>query len=200
MRATSSPVRTVAPAADVVTLAEAKAHLRVEHGEEDTLITTYLQAAINRLDGWAGILGRCLITQSWRVDTYDFPPGDTIRLLFPDVSAVSIAYVDPAGSVQTLDPALYHLVHDAMGGRVDLAHGASWPATAIRPDAVRVTVTAGYGATAAAVPHPIKAAILIMVGDLYKNRETGVIGTVAMDIKTSMTVDALIAPYRRVGI
>jgi uncharacterized phiE125 gp8 family phage protein len=200
MRYTSSPVRTVAPAADVVTLAEAKAHLRVEHGEEDTLITTYLQAAINRLDGFAGILGRCLITQSWRVDTYDVPPDDTIRLLFPDVSAVSIAYVDPDGATQTLDAAVYHLVHDAMGGRVDLAHGASWPATAIRPDAVRVTVTAGYGATAAAVPHPIKAAILLMVADLYRNRETVTIGVSSAAIPMSMTVDALIAPYRRVGI
>ena len=54
MRATSSPVRTVAPAADVVTLAEAKAHLRVEHTEEDALITTYLLADITRLGGWTG--------------------------------------------------------------------------------------------------------------------------------------------------
>ena len=123
-----------------------------------------------------------------------------IRLLFPDVSAVSIAYVDPDGATQTLDAALYHLVHDAMGGRVDLAHGAAWPATAIRPDAVRVTVTAGYGTTAADVPHPIKAAILLMVADLYRNRETVTIGVSSAAIPMSMTVDALLAPYRRVGI
>lgn len=199
MRFASSPVRTVAPAEGVITLAEAKAHLRVEHGEEDALITALVQAATDRLDGWSGILGRCLVTQTWRVDTYDFPPDDMIRLPFPDVQSVVVTYVDPDGATQTLSGSTYHLVNDHMAGRLDLAYGAAWPETAIRPDAMRVTMVAGYGA-ASAVPQPIKSALKLMVGDMYKNRESGVIGTVAFDIKMSTTVDALIAPYRRIGL
>lgn len=199
MRFASSPTRTVAPAEGVITLAEAKAHLRVEHEEDDVLITSYVQAATDRLDGWSGVLGRCLVTQTWQVDMYGFPPDGLIRLPFPGVQSVAVAYVDPDGASQTFSASSYHLINDSMGGRIDLAYGASWPSTAIRPNAVRVTLVAGYGA-ASAVPQPIKSAIKLMVGDLYANRETVVIGVSSSSILMSTTVDALITPYRRVGI
>ena len=58
-----------------------------------------------------------------------------------------------------------------------------------------VTFKAGY----ASVPAPLVSAILLMVGDLYANRETAVTGTVAFALPMSTTVQALIAPYRAVG-
>jgi hypothetical protein len=47
----------------------------------------------------------------------------------------------------------------------------------------------------AAVPAPIKAAVLLMVGDLYENRETVAEGAPA-PVEMSMTVERLLSPYR----
>ncbi|WP_297534627.1 head-tail connector protein [Nitrobacter sp.] len=53
-----TPIRTVAPAEMPVTLAEAKAHLRVDHDDQDDLITAQIKAATAWFDGYSGILGR----------------------------------------------------------------------------------------------------------------------------------------------
>src|SRR5690606_10673336 len=62
------PVRVTPPAIQPVTLAEAKLHLRVDHDDEDALISNLIQAATGHLDGWTGILGHCLVEQVWRQD------------------------------------------------------------------------------------------------------------------------------------
>jgi hypothetical protein len=69
-----------------------------------------------------------------------------------------------------------------------------------RPDAVRVTFTAGYDAAAANVPAPIRSAALFVVGDIYRNRETGVGVQCLRRIKMTRRSMILLAPYRRVGI
>lgn len=45
------------------------------------------------------------------------------------------------------------------------------------------------------VPAPLRAAILLLVGDLYANREAGITGTTHVE---NPTVDRLMFPYRRV--
>lgn len=190
-----APVRTVAPAADVVSLSEAKAHLRVEHTADDTLITGVIAAATQHLDGWAGVLGRCLVTQTWRQSFDDFPAAGLVRLPFPDVQSVTVTYIDADSAEQTLSAAGYHLINDACGGAVVLADGASWPSVATRPDAVSVTFVAGYG-VASAVPAPLKAAVLLHVGTLYEHRDAVADGALTV---LPLAYDALIAPYRRIG-
>lgn len=195
------PALVTPPAAPPVTLSEAKAHLRVEHSEDDTMITAMIAAAVSYLDGWTGILGRCLMPQAWRFDFARFPCDRTIRLGFPGMvsagdDAPVVTYLDSAGAEQTLVATAYHTVEDALGSVLRLASGAAWPSTACHPAAVSVTATFGYP-DAAAVPPAIKAAILLVTGDLYRNRETtgvgsGTIGAIPM----STTVDNLLAPYR----
>lgn len=58
--------RIVAPSGPVVTLAEAKAHLRVDHDDDDGHITGCVLAAEGHLDGPFGTLGRCLVDQTWQ--------------------------------------------------------------------------------------------------------------------------------------
>jgi hypothetical protein len=187
-------VRTVAPAAGPVDLAQAKSHLRVDYAEEDALIQSLIDAATGHLDGWSGVLGCALITQTWALSFDGF--ADELRLPMPASAIVSVTYVDPAGSTSTIAPTDYVLAADALGSFVSPAYGVKWPTP--RADQPRcVTVTFGAGTDAANVPAPIKSAILLMVGDLYANREGGVTGAT---IAVNPTVSALLSPFCRTGV
>lgn len=183
-----APVRTSAPATAPITVSEAKAHLRVSHSTEDTLIGTYVDAATAHLDGWTGILGRCLVTQSWRQDLDAF--SDTMDLPFPDAASVTIAYYDADNVSQTLSSTNYDLINSDGQSWVQISETGAWPATYDRPDAVRITGVYGYGA-AASVPASLKAAIMLHVGVLFTARADG---------ELPPAHAALIAPYRVVGM
>lgn len=188
------PVRTDAPPATPVTLDEVKAHLRVDHDDEDGTIQIYLDACVAQVDGWAGTLGQALITQTWRVDYTHFC-GDLI-LPFGPVQSVTITYRDPAGVTQTYAASNYTLVQTAGGARVVLKDGSDWPDTDDNPAPISVSMVVGFG-DASAVPASIKAGLLLMIGDLYANRETAGAGPFTA-IPMSTTVAALLAPRRRV--
>lgn len=195
------PVRVTPPAETPVSVAECKSHLRVDHSDDDTIIGMFLNAAVARIDGRAGILGRCLVTQTWRLDLACWPRTSLQRLPFCDVSAISsVQYSDTSNVEQTVDSALYQLHADELGGLVWFRSAFTAPSLYDdRLDPVRITFTAGYGA-ASAVPYDIKAAILLMVGDFYDNREDTVVGAGLDARPLPRGVDALLAPHRRVGL
>lgn len=183
-----APVRTVAPASMPVSLAEAKAHLRVDHDDQDDLITAQIKAASAYLDGYSGILGRALVTQTWRQDFATF--ADRLPLpVSPVIAIVSISYFDVSNVQQTLDAGVYDLFAEARGAYVSLQPGQVWPATFNRADAVSITFTAGFGA-ATDVPEPIRQAILLIVQRLFDGADTEI------DVSIDRVVHALIAPYR----
>lgn len=191
------PVRTSPPNEAPIALADAKAHLNARtFADDDDLIAAAIDAATAHLDGYAGALGRCLVTQTWRQDFSCFPACGKIRLPLSPVQSVSaVTYRDAADAEQTLAASVYASgLDDALGPYIALKTGQAWPATFARDDAVSVVFVAGYGA-ASAVPGPIKSAIRLMVGDLYANRET----KVSQNLITNPTVERLLAPYRRVG-
>lgn len=195
-----APVLVSAPAVSIVTVDEAKQHARIDSDIEDSLIEAKIAAVVGYLDGWSGILGRCLINQTWRIDRPAFPACDWIRLPLAPVSSVSsVTYYDTSDASQTLATSVYAgPFTDAIGPYLRLKWGQTWPSTYERDDAVSVTFVAGYGAAASAVPAAIKAAALLMVGDLQEFRETAVMGVSSSDVRMSPTVDALLRPYRRV--
>ena len=174
--------RFAAPVATPVSLTEAKAHCRVDGTDDDVTLQIYLDAAVAHLDGPEGILGRCLVTQTWdyKFDAFD---GDIVVPL-PDLQSVtSVTYVDSAGVMQTVSASDYTVA----GQRI--AHDTLWPVAGDVPNAVTVRFVAGYG-LAASVPAAIKAAILLYVGDLYANREgSGEFGNLA--------ARALLLPYKK---
>jgi uncharacterized phiE125 gp8 family phage protein len=188
-----APVRTVAPAALPVSLVDAKAHLRVIGAAEDVTIEGLIATATEHLDGWSGILGRALVTQSWRQDFGSFD-GKMRLALKPAASVTSITYFDGSNVQQTLPGSVYQLFTDARGPYVALQPDQSWPGAHGRDDAVSVTYVAG--SPASEVPAPIRHAILLMVGHFYENREAIVVGTISGDLP--LGVDRLLAPYRRV--
>lgn len=90
-----TPILVSAPETQPVTLAEVKGHLRVDHGDEDERIIGLIAFAVGYLDGWTGVLGRCIMPQSWKVVV---EAGGAYTLPMPDVVEASADYGD--GPVQ----------------------------------------------------------------------------------------------------
>lgn len=163
--------RTSNPGSEPLTLAEAKAHLRVEHSAEDALITALITAARELCEARCQ---RALIDQAWMLTLDNFPSA--IRLRYGRVTSItSIRYVDTSGAQQTLAAPDYVLDNSSDYVQwVVPAAGAAWPDTPTdRVNNVEVVYRAG-AATAADVPAAVKQWILLTVGALYRQREAGV--------------------------
>lgn len=194
-----APVLVTPPADTPVSIADAKTHCRVDHTEDDALIQAYLQAAVGHLDGRAGILGRCIMQQTWRVRLDCWPVDGKLRLGFFDVTSVVLKYWDADGSEQTVSDTRYYLEQDALGAFLWLRDAFTGPSLdSDRVGAISAVVTCAMDPAKppfAAVCHAIK----LIVGHWYENREAVVVGQV--DVKTlPLAVDALLAPHRRVGV
>jgi uncharacterized phiE125 gp8 family phage protein len=168
------------PAAEPVTLDQAKAWLRVESGgDEDALIAALIPAARARAE-WH--TGRAFVTQGWTLwldraalcITIPLPPlqaVESVTIYKCDDSAVVLA----AGGYTA----------DISGSRVVLKA----PPFGLRPvNAAAIAFTAGYG-DGADVPADIVQAILQIVSALYEHRG----GDAAPTPDSAL---ALLAPYR----
>ncbi|MEL6375055.1 MAG: head-tail connector protein [Pseudomonadota bacterium] len=181
------------PAAQPVTLDEAKRQLRVFSTAEDAFIGGLIAVATQHLEGRSGMLGRALMTQTWdvRFDCFPRRHRGRIELPMPPLQSVTwIKYLDEAGTEVTLPAERYQVDAQHMIGRVRPAYGETWPVTLNDEGAVRIRFVAGYG-DADAVPMPIKQAILLLVGHWWINREA--VGDARAQ---ALTVEALTNPYR----
>lgn len=174
-----------APAAEPVTSVEAKAHLRVTSSAEDTLIADRIKAARRWCERYCR---RGFITQTLRLRMDAFP--EMLRLPFGTTASVtSITYVDGDGTTQTLAADRYQTDLDTVPARIVPAYGYSWPAT--RSQLAAVTVTYVVGASAA--DDDVKAALLMVLADLYENREASII---AASYVANPAVQSLLAAHR----
>ncbi len=174
------------PATEPVTLAEAKAHLKVDTTDDDALLTSLIVAARTRAE-WHS--GRAFVTQSWTLWLDAWPQDGLIEIPLPplqSVTQVATYALDDAMSV--LAPSLYQVDLASTPARLALK-GMFPPLANLRAvNAVAIAFTAGYGG-ANSVPQPIKQAILQIVADLYAHR-----GDEAQIV--SPAAEALLAPYR----
>jgi uncharacterized phiE125 gp8 family phage protein len=156
------------PSGVLVTLAEAKQHLRVDTDDEDDLITAYVAAATE----WcAGFQNRAYLTQVLEQSFDDFPDWVFALLRPPLVSVESIKFTDVNNTEYTFDPAKYIVDTDSEPGRISLNYNVIWPTVVLRPiNAVRVRFTAGYP-DVSKVPEVVKQAIKLLVGHWHANRE-----------------------------
>lgn len=117
----------------------------------------------------------------------------------PLVSIVSIKYDDVAQVEQTLAAPNYFSDTASLPGRLQWSSSATLPGTFSKPNCIRIRYTAGYGAAnpndggQSAVPAPLKAAVLMRLGQLYEKRSEEFEGSLT---PISVGVERLIAPFR----
>jgi uncharacterized phiE125 gp8 family phage protein len=157
------------PTAEPVSLSEAKLHLRVDHADEDTLISGLISGARGQIEA---LCWHALMTQTLELVLDGWPCGDTIELPHPPLQSVtSISYKDVDGVTTTLASDQYSVAKDSEPGRIVLAPGCTWPGVTLwTAEAIRVRFVAGW-LSAAAVPQRLKQALLLLVGEWYAMRE-----------------------------
>jgi len=180
------------PSAEPISLADAKAHLRVDADGEDALIGLLIGSARQAAEHQ---LGRALIAQTWELVLDAFPAAE-IEIPAAGVSAItSVKYLDSTGAEQTLDSAAYVLDAESTPAYLLPAAGYSWPSTADAVNTVRVRFTAGFGATAADVPAAIRHWMLLHIGSGYANRESVAAGVSVAELPGRYHA-SLLDPYR----
>lgn len=178
-----------APTSEPVTLADAKAHCRVDASSDDALLTALITAAREQAEHY---LGRAIMTQTWERVLDDFPAGSGEIELAPTVQSItSITYLDADEVSQVLPSTDYTLDADNLPGWALPDPDLGWPATLDTVNAVRVRFVRGWP-SAGAVPQSIKQWILVQVGYWYANREAA--GERKLD--RLPYVDCLLDPWR----
>lgn len=170
-----SLVRQTPPAVEPVTLAEAKAHLRVDGTDSDAEIAAMISAAREWCEQY---LDRTLVHTQWVMRFDRFPVDSTadIELPRPPVvgsgphTAVSVSYTLEDGTTANYSTNLFRVDRASTPGAVKTNYAQTWPPHRQDDNSVSVTWWAGYGASGSDVPQGVKNAILLYVHELYEKR------------------------------
>ncbi len=176
------------PSVEPVSLTEAKDQLRISHGDEDTLITGYIEAARTVIEEHTGL---ALINQTWRLSLDRIPSEgeepwwngvregalseltSPVRFIelprAPLISVTSFMSYDEADNSQAFTG--FYTDTSSRPGRVSLRSGGVWPSPTRGVNGIEITYVAGFGNAASSVPADIKIAIRQLVAHYYENRE-----------------------------
>lgn len=204
-------VLAAAPDAPVVTTAEARAQGIGASDDADDLVDALVAAAAGHLDGRAGILGRALVNQTWRLDVASPDACGRIAIDMPNVGSVSSVKYLVDGDEATWSTTEWRLGSVGNFYFVAPKTGYSWPSADDQEDAFRVTFVTGYGDAGSDVPAAIRQATILLARHLYNVVENNLFlardevpGVLTQQFVVSeasgnviqAAIDALVAPYR----
>ena len=184
-----NPIILAGPAVEPITLADAKAYLRLDGSEEDDLVASLIVAARVTVEQHARLR---LIEQTWRYALPAWPQDRRVRLPCRPVIAVDAVRLSGAdGSLDVVASGLYSREEsrDATDLLVDRV-----PDPAGLPPRIEIDIRCGFGASAAAVPAPLVLAVRRLVAYWFEHR-----GDECLPGQPSIPPDvaALIAPFAR---
>ena len=180
-----------APALEPVTLADAKAHLRLDTDDDNQLLTAAIVAARVHVEA---LTRRLLIEQSWRVYLDQWPRKRIVRLTpAPLISVDVVTVYDAEGDPTVVSEDDYEVDTVAVPGRLVLS-GTAPVVVGKAVNGIEIDVTAGYGPSSVDVPAPLRQAIMMLVAHWYEHR--GAVGHDMAGAIPPLGFDALIAPYR----
>ena len=161
------------PTVEPVTLAEAKAHCRVDTSTDDAYLSSLITAAREWCEAYCD---ETFVHTQYRMTLDSFPRE--IELPRPPmassgtVTAVTITYTMESQQTATLSASQYRVDRDATPGVIRNVYNGSWPSHLLDQNSVSVAWWAGYG-DASTVPQRVKTAILMCVHEIYEKRGGG---------------------------
>lgn len=176
------PASIIAPAAaEPVSLSSVKRRCRVDHDDDDEILSDMIAEARDYVEKYCNIK---VSAQTVVVKCDSF--SDFARFpLAPAQSVESISYIDAKGDQQTLDSAVYEARFEGLEPAIVLRGGKSWPPIQAGS---RITVSAVVGYSCA--PEAIIAAMHLHIADAYDTRENA-------KSEEWTAVDRLLSNYRR---
>jgi len=159
--------KVITPPTEPVTLADARLHLRVTDTAEDTLISALITAAREYCEHY---LQRAVGAQTLELALDEFPEGAIELPMGPVASITSIKYIDENQAEQTLSGSAYTLDDYSEKSWAIPAYDTEWPETLEAANVVKVRYVAG------STPSAVIAAMKLIIGHLYENREQSIVG------------------------
>lgn len=190
------------PSEEPFTIEQCRAHLNVEPYEvdsdgvgthpDDALIMAMQSAAREHCEDFTGL---SLVQKTYELALNCLPAAEVEIPMPPVVEIVSVKYADADGTEQVIDPSSYLVDGYQMPAQLFPAVNAAWPATSGVVNAVRIRYVAGYGddSDSESLPHALAAAILLVMGHLYRNREDS---TEKVMTTIPISAEALMRPKR----
>lgn len=180
-----------------LSVAEVKLHCRIDHNEEDPLLQSYITAVREHVEE---VTGRALVEKlvQYRFDDFNDVLGFEFRPL-PFRNLSSFSYLDVNEIEQQVPTSIYRVITADRRAYITLRANQVWPSLLSDEDyPVQVTFVASPGTSSGSpsipVLHPsLRAAMLLMIGDLYENRESQITGTIIARSETAMN---LIRPFK----
>ena len=188
-------VMTSGPATEPVTVTEAKAHMRTDGAVEDVLIASLILTSRLHVEA---ALGFALINQSWTLILDRWPPGTEVEIPLAPLQAISAVKVKNTAGVATAVAPTNYLVDLASKPPRLVWNNAARPDPGIPAAGIEIDFTAGFGASAATVPAPLKHAVLMLTAHWYEHRDANEIGSSAARIPDA--ISDLIQPFRKIRL
>ena len=181
-------VQTVAVSTEPITVAEAKAHLRVTSSDDDAYIASLITVAREMVERHT--------RQIWTAATFevyydDFPNTDTITI--PDLTnlrTVVIQYQDQDDNTQTWNATNYYTALNTTPARIVKKTNSDFPSTSAAPGAVKITIETDAPTV---MPKPILQGIYMLIGHFYENRQE-VVDRIQYQMPNAC--EFLLSPYR----
>ena len=181
-----------APASEPVSLAEAKAQLRIVGNDDDQLLGSLITAARRVVEARTGL---CLIAQDWLCLRDGWPEDGVIELpVTPLIAVEEIGVFGEDDTKAVIDPAHYVVDAASRPARVMLRGSRLWPIPGRALNGIGIRLQAGFGTLAADVPQPLRQAVELLVAHFYAQRGDEAGGGLPVSL------GGLLDPYRMVRL
>ena len=164
----------------LVSLADAKEHLRVGHNDDDSYITRLTHAAQIVCEHLTGAnftpSSYSFFCDNWE-QTKEVPEVSTLGLI------ESITYKNTSGALTVWNPTNYYFAPGSQRSRIELVDGKSYPDLydGIQNIIINFSTIPVWGKTTNLNEVAFQA-ILITISDMYENRQSVIVGRIASSI------------------
>lgn len=175
-----------------ISLATAKAHLRVDHSDDDTYITALIWSASRTIEDYT----KKALSDTEYKQTMDGFPKKYIELLIGhdvDLTIQNIQFYREDGTLTIIEATRYNLDDSFNPGRIYWVSDFDPPKQNKDKKQVIVNFRSGNDISNNALPYSVQQALLLLIGHYYENR-MAVVNT--MNRELPMGVDYLLDGFK----